>query len=176
MRRVIEALEPRPQLRGVDVLLRPAEAAHQDRTLLEAFRHVGPAHDDGHAAVVDQAVVVQAERLRDVGRLHVVRDREGLLHDGIGVQAGVLAERDRHGAELCVGGVVEQLVALEEERVEHVLRRHAPRDGHVMSMRRGGLPRTFRLGVTIRCRLVDKTPIIGRTEPGRHVGRPVAIS
>ena len=78
-------------------------------------------------AVVDEAVVVEPERLGDVRGAQVVLDGERLLHHGVVVQAGVLAEGHRDRAELLLGGAVEQLVALEEERVERALRRHAPR-------------------------------------------------
>src|SRR5215469_7773970 len=46
---VVEGFEPRPELRGVDVLLGPAEAAHQDRPVSEISRHVRAPYDDGHA-------------------------------------------------------------------------------------------------------------------------------
>ena len=52
------------------------------------------------------------------GRLQVLPEGEGLLHDGVGVQAGMLAEGHGDGAELFLGGAVEELVALEEQGVE----------------------------------------------------------
>src|SRR3989442_13019209 len=56
-----------------------------------------------------------------------------LSHPRVRVQAGVLAERHRDRTELLVGGAVEQLVTLEEERVERALRGHTP--GGVVEVR-----------------------------------------
>src|SRR5712691_2053614 len=123
----VDVLRARPQLGGVDVLLGPAEGAHLDRPVPEVVRHVRAAHDDGDATVVDEAVIVEAERLCDVRRAEVLLEGEGLLHDGVRVQAGVLAEGHGDGAELLLGGAVEQLVALEEEGVQRALRGHPPR-------------------------------------------------
>ena len=145
VRRVIEILEPRPQLRRVDVLLGPADAAHHDGLLLQVLRHVGTAHDDRDAAVVDEAVVEEAQRLGHVRRLHVVLDRQRLLHHGVGIQARVLAEGHGDRAELLLGGAVEELVALEEERVERALRRQAPR--RVVEVRRDAAARHPRAAV-----------------------------
>ena len=166
MRRVIEILETRPQLRGVDVLLGPAEAAHHDGLLLQIPRHVGTAHDDRHAAVVDEAVVEEAQRLGDVRRLHVILDRQRLLHHGVGVHARVLAEGHGDRAELLVGGAVEELVALEEERVERALRRQAPR--RVVEVRRDAAARHpgAAVGRVHRALRVAVDQGDGRAEPG----------
>src|SRR5262249_52099852 len=82
------------------------------------------------------------------------------------VQAGVLAEGHRDRAELLLGSAVEQLVALEEDRVERPLRRHAPRG--VVEVRGDGAPSypSAAVGRVHRALRVAIDQRDGRAEPG----------
>ena len=59
MGRVIEILQSRPQLRGIDVLFRPAKAAHHDRLWAAILCHIRALHNNCYPPVIDEAVVEQ---------------------------------------------------------------------------------------------------------------------
>ena len=82
---------------------------------------------DQHAgrAVVDQAVVVEAQRLAHVAGALVVLDGERVPHDGGRVGHRPLAERDRHRRQLLGGGAEAVEVALGRQRRAGTGRGHA---------------------------------------------------
>ena len=66
-------------------------------------------------AVVDQAVVEQAEWFGDVTRALIVIHRDRLLHHGVGVEGGVGAVVDSEPPQRFGAGAVAVLVASEHE-------------------------------------------------------------
>ena len=110
--------------RRVDELGGGAEAADVDRGFREIARALRRGHDQRDAAVIDQAVVEQVQRLGDEARALVILDGDRLLHHGFGIEQRMLAERDRDRRKLPAGRAVEVHVALEHHRMRGARRRH----------------------------------------------------
>lgn len=90
-------------------------------------RALGGGQDQADRAVVDQAVIQQAQRRGDVPRIFVVVDRDGGLHHGVGVQAGVVAKGHRHFRQVAPRGAILLRMALEHQRMAGARRGEAPR-------------------------------------------------
>ena len=104
---------------------RHAVAAQIGRRLREIARALGGGQDQRDAAVIDQAIVEQVQRLADEARGVIVGERERLAHHGRRIERRVIAERLRHGAELVRRRAVELHVAARHQRVERAGRGHA---------------------------------------------------
>ena len=83
--------------------------------------------DQRHAAVVDQAVVEEVQRLGDIGRGEVVVDRDWpVVHHRVRVARGPLPLGDGDLAEIGLARPVQLHVAAVHEGIERPLRGQAP--------------------------------------------------
>ncbi|MNL11883.1 hypothetical protein D3C87_1327360 [compost metagenome] len=71
-------------------------AAHIHRLAPQIARSLGRGHNPGDAAVIDQTVVVQPQRVRNEAACLMLLHGQRLAHHGVRVQHGVLAERHRN--------------------------------------------------------------------------------
>ena len=82
--------------------------------------------DETNRAVIDEAIIEEAQRRADERRSLVIINGHRRFHDGIGMKLRVQAERDGHFRELPRGGSVKLHVTPEHQRMRRAGRRKSP--------------------------------------------------
>src|SRR6516164_7829263 len=95
-----------------------AATAHIDGRLGEVARSLAGSEDQRYAAVVDETIVEQMQRLADVARRMIVGEGEGSAHHGRRIERRVVTKRLRDGAELIRGRPVKLHMATGHQRME----------------------------------------------------------
>src|SRR5215472_17237291 len=97
---------------------RHAATAHVDGRLGEVARSLAGSEDQRYAAVVDETIVEQMQRLADVARRVIVGESEGSAHHGRRIERPVVTKRLRDSAELIRGRPIKLHMAAGHQRME----------------------------------------------------------
>src|SRR5215813_3734771 len=97
---------------------RHAATAHMDGRLGEVVRSLTGCEDQRYAAVVDETIVEQMQRLADVARRVIVGESEGSAHHGRWIERRVVTKRLRDSAELIRGRPIKLHMAAGHQRME----------------------------------------------------------
>src|SRR5262249_58840888 len=97
---------------------RHAATAHMDGRLGEVVRSLTGCEDQRYAAVVDETIVEQMQRLADVARRVIVGESEGSAHHGRWIERRVVTKRLRDSPELIRGRPIKLHIAAGHQRME----------------------------------------------------------
>src|SRR6516162_662417 len=97
---------------------RHAATAHVDGRLSEVVRSLTGREDQRYAAVVDETIVEQMQRLADVARRVIVGESEGSAHHGRWIERRVVTKRLRDSAELIRSRPIKLHMAAGHQRME----------------------------------------------------------
>ena len=96
-----------------------------NRCLAQIAGTVCQGHDHGHAAVIDQAVVEQAQRLTNEPSIQIGVEVKGFAHHRLRVEAGMVSECHGNFSQLFGSGAVHGHVALPHQGMKSAWRGHA---------------------------------------------------
>src|SRR5262249_62229080 len=94
-----------------------AETGHMDGRLGEVVRSLTGCEDQRYAAVVDETIVEQMQRLADVARRVIVGESEWSAHHGRWIERRVVTKRLRDSAELIRGRPIKLHMAAGHQRL-----------------------------------------------------------
>src|SRR6185437_5472588 len=104
-----------------------AETTYEDGRLGQVRGALLRRQDETNGAIIDEAIIEEAQRRDDEPRSLVVINRHWRFHDGVGMQLSMMAKGHGHFRELPRGGSVKLHVTPEHQRMRRARRRKPPR-------------------------------------------------